>query len=327
LTNAEPIMPSPEVRCFAPATVANVAAAFDVLGFALSEPGDVVTARLRNEPGVVLRRITGDGGQLPEEPEKNTATAAVISFLEAINSSQGVEIELEKGLPLCSGLGSSAASSAAALVAVNSLFGDPLRKRELLPFVVATEAVACGVGHADNAAPSLLGGCCLVRSTYPLDVVSLPVPKNLACALVHPHCEVRTADARKVLRGRVSLEQAVEQWGNVAGLVAGLCLGDLALLGRSLNDVVVEPTRSILIPGFDRVKAAALEAGALGCSISGSGPTLFALVEGHDQAGVIGRVMADAFAEIGLESDVYVSKVGTQGACIVDDREARLCAS
>jgi homoserine kinase len=314
----EQIMTTLEVRSWAPATVANVAAAFDVLGFALSNPGDIVIARRRKEPGVVLRTITGDDGQLPLEPEHNTATAAVIAYLDAVNANDGVEVELEKGLPLCSGLGGSAASSAAALIAVNSLYGDPLSTEELLPFAIKAESVACGVGHADNAAPSLLGGCCLIRSTVPLDVVSLPVPEGLACALVHPHCEVRTADARKVLRGRVSLAQAVEQWGNVAGLVAGLCLGDLALLGRSINDVVIEPTRSLLIPGFDKVKAAALAAGALGCSISGSGPTMFALAEDMIRAEDIGAVMAEAFADIGLDSDVYVSEVGTQGAHVVE---------
>ncbi len=310
---------APHAHAFAPATVANVAAAFDVLGFALSNPGDEVVATLADEPGVRLVRITGDDGALPIEAERNTAGAAAISLLEAVGSQAGIELELKKGLPLCSGMGSSAASSAAALTAVNALLGEPLTPRELLPFAVAAEAVACGVGHADNAAPSLLGGCCLVRSTDPLDVVSLPVPEGLACALVHPHCEVRTADARMVLRDQLTLARAVEQWGNVAGLVAALCLGDLDLLGRSLSDVVVEPTRSILIPGFEHVKRAALDAGALGCSISGSGPTLFALVEGHTKAETIGKAMATAFDEIGLASDVSTSVVGDDGARLIDE--------
>lgn len=301
-------------RAFAPATVANVAAAFDILGFALSEPGDEVTATLSAEPGVRLVSVTGDDGELPREAERNTASAAVMSLLEATGAEIGVELDLVKGLPLCSGLGSSAASSVAALVAANALLNAPLSRRELLPFAVAAEEVACGVGHADNAAPSLLGGCCLVRSTESLDVIPLPVPDGLACALVHPHCEVRTADARMVLQNRVTLSRAVEQWGNVAGLVAGLCLGDLELIGRSLNDVVVEPTRSILIPGFETVKGAALDAGALGCSISGSGPTLFALASGEDRAAQIAEAMAGAFVDVGLDSDTYVSTVGTAGA-------------
>ncbi|MCP4898375.1 MAG: homoserine kinase [bacterium] len=308
-----------QVRAFAPATVANVAAAFDILGFALSNPGDEVIATLTDEPSVRLVSITGDEGALPLDPKRNTASAAIISLLEATGSDAGIDLELSKGLPLCSGLGSSAASSAAALTAVNALLGEPMTARELLPFAVAAEAVACGVGHADNAAPCLLGGCILVRSTDPLDVISLPVPEDLACVLVHPHCEVRTADARMVLRNQLTLTRAVEQWGNVAGLVAGLCLGDLELLGRSLSDVVIEPTRSILIPGFEQVKRAAMDGGALGCSISGSGPTLFALVAGDDRAEEIGHAMATAFLEIGLGSDVFTSMVGTSGAHIVED--------
>lgn len=304
----------PRIRAVAPATVANVAAAFDVLGFAVGAPVDTVEVRLSDEPGVRLVSIEGDGGLLPLQAEKNTATAAVIGLVEALGRPAGLEVALHKGLPLCSGLGSSAASSAAAVLAANAALGEPLTRRELLPFVVAAEAVACGTAHADNAAPSLLGGFTLIRSTSPLDVICLPVPSDLVCALVHPHCEVRTEDARKVLRGSIRLSQAVEQWGNVAGLIAGLYSADYELIGRSLRDVVVEPTRSLLIPGFAAVKRAALEADALGCSISGSGPTVFALCRGETRAQSAAVAMAAAFADAGLGSDTYVSPIDSQGA-------------
>jgi len=305
-------------RAFAPATVANVAAAFDVLGFAVDAPGDEVRVRLSDRPGVRLLSIAGDNGELPLDPGENTATAAVIAMLSQLEVTVGVEVELIKNLPLCSGLGSSAASSAAAVVATNQALGKPLSRQELLRFAVDAEKVACGTAHADNAAPSLLGGFCMIRSSQPLDVVSLPVPPGLYCTLVHPHCEVRTEDARRVLRTHISLAQAVEQWGNVAGLVAGLCLADIDLVGRSLRDVVIEPTRSRLIPGFDEVKSAALAAGAIGCAISGSGPTLFALSTDGCRAAAIGEVMQAAFEEIGLHSDLFVSPISTRGARVLD---------
>jgi homoserine kinase len=307
-----------KIRVFAPATVANVASAFDILGFAVEVLGDIVEAQLSEEPGIRLVSITGDGGVLPRDPERNTATAAVIPFLKAHAPHMGVDISLEKGLPLCSGLGSSAASSAAAVFAVNCLLGNPLSLTELLAYVVEAEAVACGTAHADNAAPSLLGGFTLIRSPQPLDIISLPVPGDLCCALVHPLCEVRTEDARKILRSHVMLSKAIEQWGNVAGLIAGLYTSDYDLMGRSLRDVVIEPVRSILIPGFNRVKQAAIDSGALGCSISGSGPTVFALCRGTDVASTVSREMAAAFKNAGLDSDVYISKISATGARVID---------
>jgi homoserine kinase len=305
------------VRAFAPGTVANVAAAFDVLGFALSAPGDTVEVAHSERPGVHLVEVRGDHGVLPRDPAKNTATVAVSAMLAELGSGRGLEVRLDKGLPLCSGLGSSAASSAAAVLAANQLLGEPLSRRQLLPFVVTAEATACGTAHADNAAPALLGGFTLIRSTSPFDIVSLPIPDDLCCVLVHPHCEVRTEDARKVLRSRVTLAAAVEQWANVAGLIAGLCTGDLDLIGRSLRDGLIEPTRSLLIPGFAEVKEAALGAGALGCSISGSGPTVFALCHDLQIATAAGQAMADAFAGAGLSSDVYSSRIDRRGARIV----------
>jgi homoserine kinase len=308
-----------QVSVFAPATVANVASGFDVLGFALQAPGDAVTLVRTAEKKVVVARIDGDGGKLPRDPAKNTAAVAVSGFLERIGFPFGVEISLTKMMPLSSGLGSSAASAVAAAFGANLLAGSPLPIRELLPFTMAAEKVACGTAHADNVAPSLLGGFVLVRSYDPLDVVQLPVPPGLSCAITHPHTEVRTEDARAILKKEIRLAVAVRQWGNLAALVAALYNGDLQLLGRSLQDVVAEPARSLLIPGFPAVKQAALSAGALGCSISGSGPSVFALCDSEQTAAEAGRRMKAAFKDAGLGSDVYVSAVNTQGPRVVPD--------
>ena len=305
------------VTVFAPATVANVASGFDVLGFALERPGDAVTVRRTEGGGVVVVSISGDDGRLPKDPAKNTAAVAARAFLEAAGSPFGVEIAVEKRMPLASGLGSSAASAVAAVHAVNLLAGEALAQRELLPFTLLAEKAACGSAHADNAAPSLLGGFVLIRSYEPLDVVRLPVPKGLACAVVHPHTEVKTEDARRILKKEVRLADAIRQWGNLAALVASLYEGDLALLGRSLQDVVAEPVRSLLIPGFPGVKRAALAAGALGCSISGSGPSVFALCASAAIAQPVGAAMVEAFRAAGLESDLFLSAVNTTGPAML----------
>jgi homoserine kinase len=302
-----------EVRVFASATVANVASGFDVLGFAIEEPGDVVVARRSREPGVRIALVTGDAGRLPREADRNTASVAVAGLLARIGSPFGIELELHKRMPLASGLGSSAASAVAGVFAANLLAGQPVPREELLPFVMEAERVACGSAHADNVAPALLGGFVLIRSYHPLDVVRLPVPAGLWAAVVHPHIEVRTEDARKVLKRDIHLSRAVEQWGNLAGLVASLYAGDLALLARCLKDVVAEPVRSLLIPGFPTVKQAALDAGALGCSISGSGPSLFALCASEGAARAAAAAMSGAFGRAELESDQFVSPVNTTG--------------
>lgn len=301
------------VTVFAPATVANVASGFDVLGFALEQPGDSVTLTRTGQARVTVTAVTGDDGRLPRDPEKNTAAVAAGAFLRARGMPFGVDISLDKKMPLASGLGSSAASAVAAVVAANLLAGSPLQPEELLPFTMAAEKAACGSAHADNVAPSLLGGFVLVRSYQPLDVVRLPVPPGLACAVVHPHTEVRTEDARRIMKKEIRLADAIRQWGNLAALVAALYRGDLPLLGRSLQDVVAEPVRSVLIPGFPAVKAAALAAGALGCSISGSGPSVFALCDSLARAGSVAEAMRAAFQAAGLDSDVFVSLVNAKG--------------
>jgi homoserine kinase len=307
------------IRAYAPASIGNVSCGFDILGIAVEAPGDEVELTLTSNDEVVIKKIIGDGGRLPMVAEQNTAGVAVQSFLKSINSTQGVDIVLHKNLPLGSGMGSSAASAVAALVAINHLMGNPYQKKELLTFALDAERVACGAGHADNAAPCLLGGCVLVREYTPLDIVEIPTPDQLFCTLVHPHLEVKTADSRRILRKMVPISDAVTQWGNVAGLVAGLMLGDYPLIGRSLKDVIAEPIRSVLIPGFDEIKIKTLEAGALGSGISGSGPTLFAFSTSAEIANLVGKEISTIFSGHGLESDVYVSNVNKEGARLIQD--------
>lgn len=302
------------VHVYAPATVANVACGYDILGFAVSRPGDQIIARKNNKPGVIVSSINGDGGKLPLDPSRNTASVAATAFLSHLNISDvGIEFELIKGMPLGSGLGSSAASAAAGVFAANLLFEEPLKREQLVQFAMQGEEVACGAAHADNVAPALLGGFVLIRSYAPLDIVKIPCPDNLFCTIIHPHVEVRTSDARRILRKEITLKKAITQWGNIAGLVAGLLLKDTALIGRSLEDVVIEPERAILIPGFDKIKGVAIANGALGCSISGSGPSIFAIADSLEIAENIGALMQNEAARIGLSSDLFTSPINHQG--------------
>ena len=309
------------VKVFAPATCANVAVGFDVLGFAVDQPGDEVVIRKSNQKGIRITKIEGDGGKLPTEAEENTVSISIIKLLEHLNIEDiGMEIELKKMMPLGSGLGSSAASTVAGVVAANELLGCPLTREELLPFAMEGERLACGAAHADNVAPALLGGFVLIRSYSPLDVVKLPTPDDLYATIVHPHIEVRTKDARNILPQQVWLSDAVTQWGNLGGLVAGLYTNDYELIGRSLNDVIVEPKRAILIPGFKNVKAATLKAGALGASISGSGPSIFALSKGETTAKLVADAMTNTFSSLDIESDVYISKVNQAGPLVIESK-------
>jgi len=313
------------VTVFAPATVANVGCAFDVLGFALEAPGDTVIARWSDEPGVRIRSISGDGGKLPLETEHNTAGVSSLALLDFLKkqssafSEVGVELELTKGLPIGSGLGSSSASTVAAVVATNELLGAPLGRNELLPFAMEGERVACGAAHADNVAPSLLGGFVLIRSYEPLDIIPLPTPSNVWVSVVTPEIEVRTADARKVLKTSLSLRSASAQWGNVAALVAGIYENNVALMGRAIEDQVVEPERAPLIPGFKEAKRAALELGASGCSISGSGPSVFALCDSENVARRVSQAIAEAFLATDLPSSQSVSRVNQAGAVVISE--------
>jgi homoserine kinase len=306
------------IRVFASATVANVACGFDVLGFAVDNPGDEVILKKKSTPGVKISKITGDEGRLSLSAEKNTVGVSVSRFLDHIGSRQGIEISLNKKMPLGSGLGSSAASAVAGVFAINQLLGMPMTQQELLPFAMEGERLACGSAHADNVAPSLLGGFVLIRSYDPLDVIKIKTPPNLFCTIIHPHVEVQTKDARDILRKKILMSDAIIQWGNVGGLIAGLMSADYGLIGRSMQDVIVEPIRSILIPGFNDVKAAGLDAGALGCGISGSGPSIFALSTKEATAQKVGKAMTKVFDSLQIGSEVYVSKINNAGPQILD---------
>jgi homoserine kinase len=297
--------------------VANVACGFDIFGFAVNEPGDVAKVTLRENPGVEITRITGDDGKLPKAAEKNTAGFAALRYLETIKSQQGVSIELHKKMPLSSGLGSSAASAVAVLFAINTLFDNRLTKSELLSIALQSEKLACGAAHADNAAPALFGGFLLIRENNPPDIVELPVPENLYCTIIHPEIEINTADARNILAPNVPLKDAVKQWANTAGLVAGLYRKDLTLISRSMNDYIIEPQRARLIPHFYELKKAALDRGALGCSISGSGPSLFALSNSQEIAQKIAGSMSAVLANYKICNQIYISTINTEGPKII----------
>ena len=306
------------VKALAPATVANVSCGFDIFGFAVEAPADEVVITLTEQPGVVIKEITGDDGRLPLDASRNTSGVAVREFLKKIESNSGAEIILHKKLPLGSGMGSSAASSAAALVAINHLFDNPFSREQMLPFAMEAERIACGSAHADNVAPALLGGFVLIRSYAPLDVTKIPTPAGLYCTLVHPHIELKTEDSRRVLKSSIQMRDAITQWGNIAGLVVGLMKPDYGLITRSLQDVIAEPIRSVLIPGFDDIKITALEHGALGSGISGSGPTIFSLSTDQETAEKVGAEIQQRFVDMKLKSDVFVSRINHTGARITE---------
>jgi len=284
------------IAVYAPGSVSNVACGFDVLGFALDEPGDIVSAAPQEDPGVSIAAIHGDNGRLPTDPQSNTASAAVLALLQRLETTRGVSLTIHKGLPLASGIGSSGASAVAAVVAANELLGRPAPLAMLLECAMAGEQAGCGAVHPDNVSPSLFGGFVLARSAQPPDIIRLPVPEGLACAVLHPRIEVETGAARKLIGDQVSLRDATRQWGNLGALVAALYTNDLALLSRSLVDHIAEPKRVSLVPGFVAVKSAALAAGALGSSLSGSGPSIFALAASLDAARAAGDAMQRAFA-------------------------------
>jgi homoserine kinase len=326
------------VCVFAPASVSNLGPGFDVLGLALPRPGDVVEAEWSERPGVQIAGVTGDEGLLSTDPAVNVAGVAAASVLAALGAGTrhgariprsdrscdpkgaGIVLRVHKQMPLASGLGSSAASSVAAAMAVNELFGSPLSRRDLLVHALAGERAAAGSTHADNAAPSLLGGIVLVRGYDPLEVIDLPVPPALRVVVVHPHCRVETSKARALLRGfGFPIEQAVANLGNLGAFVAALYRGDLELLGRCVEDRLVEPLRIPLIPGFREVRQAARDAGVLGCSISGSGPSIFALADNDLTAARAADAMCAALMDAtGLESDRIVGAVNTGGAMRVE---------
>jgi homoserine kinase len=299
------------IRVFCPGTIANVSCGFDVLGLSLAGVGEYMTVTQTPTKGITISEITGQ--DLPLETAKNVAGVAGLALLEALGSEAGFDIKIEKKIKAGSGIGSSAASSSGAVWAINHLLGNPYTTIELIPFAMEGERLASGVAHADNVAPALLGGFTLVRSTDPLDVVSLPSPRELYATVIHPQIEIKTADSRRILKSSLSLKDAITQWGNVGGLVAGLYREDYELIGRSLQDVVIEPVRSILIPGFDEIKAAALNAGALGCGISGSGPSVFALSKGADKAHEVAQQLKEVYTPMGIPFDIHISNINEKG--------------
>ena len=306
------------VTAFAPATVSNVACGFDVLGFALDEPGDRVTATFTDCPGVSIEDIEGDGGRLPREAARNTAGVAVDALLRLVGEERGVALRITKGLPLSSGLGGSAASAAAAVVAVNALCGGMVPTRRLLECALAGEKLGAGSAHGDNVAPALCGGFVLVRSMAPPDIVTLPVPAGLTAVVVHPDLAIETAKARALLGTQVALSDAVKQWANLGAFVHALHTSDFELLARTLEDHIAEPKRAPLVPGLAAIKRAAIEAGALGSSLSGSGPSLFALCRGDETASRVADAMTAAIqTHIGGETQAYISRITGKGARVV----------
>lgn len=308
------------IRVFAPATVANMICGFDVLGFAVDEPGDEVFMERVSSPGVRIRSIQGDHGRLPLEASKNTVSASVGLLLAHLGLEQeiGLEIDLFKHMPIGSGLGSSSASTVAGLFAANLLLGEPLSKAELMPFCVEGERLACGFGHADNVAPALMGGITLIRGYEPLDIIELPVPGELTAGIVFPQVDVPTRDARQLIRQQVPLKDAAKQWGNIAGLVAGLYREDYELIGRSMHDVLIEPTRAILIPEFYEMKRIAIQAGALSFGISGSGPSVVAMSRGRNAADLATDRIQAHLSSCGIESWKYVSTVNVDGPTVIE---------
>jgi len=304
------------VRVHAPGTVANLVCGFDILGLCLNDPNDLMEVKLLDEKKIIIH--SADGYPLPSDPAQNTAGAPLIEMINELEGNVGFEVTIHKKIKPGSGIGSSAASAAGAVVAANHLLGNKFSNLDLVRFAMFGEKVASGVKHADNIAPCIYGGITLIRSIYPLDIVVIPAP-DLFVTVVHPQIEVRTKDARQILRKEVLLKDAIKQWGNIAGLVAGFMKNDLDLIGRSLEDVIIEPVRSILIPGFDEVKKRCKEAGALGGGISGSGPSLFMLSKEEATAREVENVMKEIYERIGLEYHTYVTTINMHGVKVIDD--------
>jgi homoserine kinase len=305
-----------QVTIYSPATVANMVCGFDVLGMCLSEPCDVMSVKKLAEKKVVITGANNYG--LPADPAQNTAGAPLLAMLEDISEPVGFEIHIEKNIKPGSGIGSSAASAAGAVVAANLLLGNPFSREDLIRYAMIGEKVASGVKHADNIGPCIYGGITLIRSIFPLDIISIPAPP-LHITVVHPQIEVRTADARQILRKEVLLKDAIRQWGNIAALVAGLMKNDYELIGRSLEDFIIEPVRSMLIPGFDQVKARCKQTGALGGGISGSGPSIFMLSTSEAIARSVEIEMSNIYTKMDLPHHTYVTTINYQGVRVVKD--------
>lgn len=304
-----------EIKVFAPASVGNAAVGFDIMGFALEQPGDEVIVRFSDKPGLRITLISGAENKLPYETAKNTAGFAALKLLEKLNATgRGIEMELHKKMPIGSGLGSSAASAVAGVFAVNELLGRPFKKNELLPFAMQGEFLASGGMHADNVAPCLLGGLLIVRDHQTLDVHRIPVPEGMYAAVIYPKVEVLTKNARSILSDAIPLKKFIQQNANLGSFIVGMYNADLGLISRSLQDIIIEPQRAGLIPHFYDVKSAALAAGALGCSISGAGPSIFALCANKHIAETAGEAMKSVFFNAKIEHFLFTSLINQKGA-------------
>ncbi len=304
------------VTAFAPGSVANVAIGFDILGFSVDALGDRVTLVRREEPGVTIRAITGVVDDLPLQADRNTAGQALLALIESRELKFGFDVWIQKGIPLSSGLGGSAASAVAAVVAANAMLDDPLTRIEQLTVAMEGEAVASGSRHADNISPSLFGGLVLTVGIDEPRVKQIPVPEQIHAVIVHPHLQVSTKQARAILSGTVQMSDFVWQTANLAGFISGCYTNDLDLIKASLEDVIIEKQRKVLIPGFAEVRAAAMQEHALGCSISGAGPTVFALCM-ETNARAVRKAMVQAFASQGIEADKWIVPVQSGGAHVV----------
>ena len=301
------------VKIKSPATIANLVCGFDILGLALNDPQDVMQLTLSDVPGIRIQHT--DIYNLPVIPEKNVAGVALLELMNELDDKPGFELVIEKYIKPGSGLGSSAASAAGVVVAANHLLGNKFSKQDLVRFAMAGEKLASGVKHADNISPCIYGGVTLIRSIFPLDIISLPAPP-MYVAVVHPQIEVKTSDAREILRKEVLLKDAIKQWGNIAGLVAGFMQSDYGLISRSLEDVIIEPVRSVLIPGFDEIKKNCIQAGALGGGIAGSGPSIFMLCKEENVAKDVELIMKGIYDNIGLAYHTYVTTINNKGITI-----------
>ena len=307
-----------EIKVFAPASVTNVGPGFDIMGFALETPGDELILKISDKPGIRIIKIEGDNGKLPVASEKNTAGASLISMAEHLKFDKGLEIEIHKKMKSGSGLGSSAASAVASVFALNELLETPLSKNQLLKFALEGEKLTSGGSpHADNVSACLFGGFIIVRSISPFDIINIPTPDDIHCVILNPDTEVKTSDARKVLPKNISLKDAVIQWGNIAGLVAGFMKNDYNLIKRSLKDIICEPVRAELIPGYQGIKNAALDAGAIGAGISGSGPSVFAFCRSVEHGEIIGSAMKVVTDSLNIESEIYISKINHTGPRVI----------
>jgi homoserine kinase len=301
------------IKVLAPATIANLVCGFDVLGMALNYPRDEMQLTLSDKQGIRIQHT--DIYNLPVRPEENVAGVSLLELMQELDNNYGFEVIINKHIKPGSGLGSSAASAAGIVVAANHLLGNIFSKEDLVRFAMAGEKLASGVKHADNISPCIYGGVTLIRSIFPLDIVSLPAPPMFV-AVVHPQIEVKTSDAREILRKEVLLKDAIKQWGNIAGLVAGFMKNDYGLISRSLEDVIIEPVRSMLIPGFDDVKKRSVDAGALGGGISGSGPSIFMLCEEESTAKKVEKIMKDVYDNTGLLYHTYVTTINNEGIMV-----------